>query len=160
MLKFGHLDESTHFHDQQKEEAGPVTIINTFVAPEGKEDEVVAAWTDDAEYMKRSGSLLSVQLYRGIGGSRLFTNSRSGNPPSTSVQRSARRSSPRIWGATLPVPWPTRTCTRSSPSRASATGNDDRYPIPGRRSSRVRRGGDVRSRRPRARADRIRVPLT
>ncbi|MBW8822028.1 MAG: antibiotic biosynthesis monooxygenase, partial [Streptomyces sp.] len=67
MLGFGHLDESTHFHDQQKEKAGPVTIINTFVAPEGKEDEVVAAWTDDAEYMKKSGSLLSVQLYRGIG---------------------------------------------------------------------------------------------
>jgi heme-degrading monooxygenase HmoA len=74
MLKFGQLDESTQFRDQQKEKAGPVTIINTFVAPEGKEDEVVAAWTDDAEYMKKSGSLLSVQLYRGIGGSRLFTN--------------------------------------------------------------------------------------
>ncbi|MEH0638784.1 antibiotic biosynthesis monooxygenase [Streptomyces bottropensis] len=74
MLSFGQLDESAHFHDQQKEEAGPVTIINTFVAPEGNEDEVVAAWKDDAEYMKRSGSLLSVQLYRGIAGSRLFTN--------------------------------------------------------------------------------------
>ncbi|WP_327714552.1 antibiotic biosynthesis monooxygenase [Streptomyces sp. NBC_00490] len=74
MLEFGHLDESTHFKDQQKEKAGPVTIINTFVAPQGKEDEVVTAWTADAEYMKKSGHLLSVQLYRGIGGSRLFTN--------------------------------------------------------------------------------------
>ncbi|MGI5198618.1 antibiotic biosynthesis monooxygenase family protein [Streptomyces sp. CA-288835] len=74
MLKFGNLDESTPFREQQKEKAGPVTIINTFVAPEGEEDEVVAAWADDAEYMKKSGSLLSVQLYRGIGGSRLFTN--------------------------------------------------------------------------------------
>ncbi|MFJ9150945.1 antibiotic biosynthesis monooxygenase family protein [Streptomyces sp. NPDC102270] len=74
MLTFGHLDASTHFRDQQKEETGPVTIINTFVAPEGKEDEVLAAWADDADYMKRSGNLLSVQLYRGIGGSRLFTN--------------------------------------------------------------------------------------
>lgn len=74
MLSFGQLDESTHVHDQQKEEVGPVTIINTFVAPEGKEDEVVAAWKDDAEYMQRSGSLLAVQLYRGIAGSRLFTN--------------------------------------------------------------------------------------
>jgi hypothetical protein len=74
MLTFGHLDASTHFRDQQKEETGPVTIINTFVAPEGMEDEVLAAWADDADYMKKSGSLLSVQLYRGIGGSRLFTN--------------------------------------------------------------------------------------
>ncbi|MFG2456584.1 antibiotic biosynthesis monooxygenase family protein [Streptomyces sp. NPDC048523] len=74
MLTFGHLDASTHFRDQQKEETGPVTIINTFVAPEGKEHEVLAAWADDADYMKKSGNLLSVQLYRGIGGSRLFTN--------------------------------------------------------------------------------------
>ena len=36
MLSFGHLDESTHFHDQQKEKAGPVTIINTFVAPRAR----------------------------------------------------------------------------------------------------------------------------
>ncbi|MFI9169828.1 antibiotic biosynthesis monooxygenase family protein [Streptomyces lincolnensis] len=74
MLAFGQLDESTHHRDQQKEKAGPVTVINTLLAPEGKEDEVVAAWTADAEYMKKSGSLLSVQLYRGIAGSRLFTN--------------------------------------------------------------------------------------
>ena len=74
MLKFGNLDESTHVHDQQKEKVGPVTVINTILAPEGKEDEVLAAWTADAEYLKKSGSLLSVQLYRGIGGSLLFTN--------------------------------------------------------------------------------------
>ncbi|MEV7388089.1 antibiotic biosynthesis monooxygenase family protein [Streptomyces sp. NPDC091215] len=74
MLKFGSLDQSTQFLDQQKERTGPVTIINTFVAPEGKEDEVLAAWTDDAAFMKAAGGLLSAQLYRGIGGSRLFTN--------------------------------------------------------------------------------------
>ncbi len=74
MLHLTDLDESSPFLGQQKEETGPVTIINTFVAPEGKEDEVLAAWTDDAEYMKKSGGLLAVQLYRGIGGSRLFTN--------------------------------------------------------------------------------------
>ncbi|WP_326686134.1 antibiotic biosynthesis monooxygenase [Streptomyces sp. NBC_01795] len=139
MLKFGRIDESTHFHDQQKEKAGPVTVINTFVAPEGKEDEVVAAWTDDAEYMKKSGSLLSVQLYRGIGGSRLFTNVAVWKSPSTSVQRSAHRSSPRTWSATLPAPSPTRTCTRSSPSKASAKGNDDCSPIPACPSPRTRR---------------------
>ena len=74
MLTFGSLDESTQFLDQQEENTGPVTIINTFVAPEGKEDEVLAAWTDDAAYMKKAGGLLSAQLYRGIAGSRLFTN--------------------------------------------------------------------------------------
>jgi heme-degrading monooxygenase HmoA len=74
MLNFGSLDESTQFLDQQEENTGPVTIINTFVAPEGKEDEVLAAWTEDAAYMMKTGALLSVQLYRGIAGSRLFTN--------------------------------------------------------------------------------------
>jgi heme-degrading monooxygenase HmoA len=74
MLKFGNLDEVTNFLDQQKESVGPVTIINTFVAPEGKEDEVLAAWKADADYMAATGALISVQLYRGVGGSRLMTN--------------------------------------------------------------------------------------
>ena len=74
MLNLADLDDSTPFLGQQDWKAGPVTIINTFVAPEGRTDEVLAAWTDDAEYMKRSGGLLSVQLYGGIGGSRIFTN--------------------------------------------------------------------------------------
>jgi heme-degrading monooxygenase HmoA len=74
MLDLRNLDDSTPFRSQHGVETGPVTIINTFVAPEGKEDEVVAAWTEDAQYMTDTGDILAVQLYRGIGGSRLFTN--------------------------------------------------------------------------------------
>jgi heme-degrading monooxygenase HmoA len=74
MLDLRNLDDSTPFRSQHGVDAGPVTIINTFVAPEGKEDEVVAAWKEDARYMTDTGDILSVQLYRGIGGSRLFTN--------------------------------------------------------------------------------------
>jgi heme-degrading monooxygenase HmoA len=74
MLNLKNLDASTPFLSQHNVPTGPVTIVNTFVAPEGKEDEVLAAWTADAQYMKSTGNLLSVQLYRGIGGSRLFTN--------------------------------------------------------------------------------------
>ena len=74
MLELRNLDDSTPFQGQHNVESGPVTIINTFVAPEGKEDEVLAAWTDDAWYMVNTGDILSVQLYRGIGDSRLFTN--------------------------------------------------------------------------------------
>jgi hypothetical protein len=74
MLNLKNLDASTPFLSQHNVPTGPVTIVNTFVAPEGKEDEVLAAWTADAQYMKSTGQLLAVQLYRGIGGSRLFTN--------------------------------------------------------------------------------------
>lgn len=74
MLTLENLDDSTPFVSQHNVETGPVTIINTFVAPEGKTDEVLAAWAADAQYMKDTGNLLAVQLYRGIGGSRLFTN--------------------------------------------------------------------------------------
>jgi Antibiotic biosynthesis monooxygenase len=74
MLSLTDLDESTPFLGQHDENTGPVTIINTFVSPEGKTGEVLAAWTDDAVYMKNTGNLLAVQPYRGIGGSRLFTN--------------------------------------------------------------------------------------
>jgi heme-degrading monooxygenase HmoA len=74
MLTLKNLDDSTPFVSQHNVETGPVTIINTFVAPEGKTDEVLAAWAADAQYMKDTGNLLAVQLYRGIGGSRLFTN--------------------------------------------------------------------------------------
>lgn len=50
MIRIADLDESTPYRDQLNDTSAPVTIINTFVAPEGKIDEVLAAWTLDAEY--------------------------------------------------------------------------------------------------------------
>jgi heme-degrading monooxygenase HmoA len=74
MLNLANLDESTPYLGQLKEVTGPVTIINTFVAPEGKTEEVLAAWELDAAYMKDKPGFISAQLFRGIGGSRVFTN--------------------------------------------------------------------------------------
>lgn len=75
MISLANLDESTPYLGQLKETAdGRVTIINTFVAPEGKIDEVLAAWKEDAAYMTSQPGLVTAQLYRGIGGSRMFTN--------------------------------------------------------------------------------------
>ena len=74
MISLANLDESTPHLGQLKETTAPVTIINTFVAPEGKADEVLAAWKDDSEYMKTKPGFISAQLFRGIGGSRIFTN--------------------------------------------------------------------------------------
>ena len=74
MLNLADLDKSTPYLSQLKETTGPVTIINTFVAPEGKTEEVLAAWAHDSEYMKSKPGFISAQLFRGIGGSRVFTN--------------------------------------------------------------------------------------
>ena len=74
MISLASLDESTPYFAQLKEEAGPVTIINTFVAPAGKNDEVLAAWAADSAYMKSKPGFISAQLFGGIGGSRIFTN--------------------------------------------------------------------------------------
>ena len=74
MINLADLDESTPYLGQLSQTAGPVTIINTFVAPEGKTDEALAAWKDDSEYMKSKPGFISAQLFRGVGGSRVFTN--------------------------------------------------------------------------------------
>jgi heme-degrading monooxygenase HmoA len=74
MINLADLDESTPYLGQLKEAAGTVTIINMFVAPEGKADEALAAWKDDSQYMKSKPGFISAQLFRGIGGSRIFTN--------------------------------------------------------------------------------------
>jgi quinol monooxygenase YgiN len=74
MINLANLDESTPYLGQLKETASPVTIINTFVAPEGKVDEVLDAWKEDAAYMVAQPGLISAQLYRGLASSRMFTN--------------------------------------------------------------------------------------
>ena len=74
MINLADLDESTPYLGQLRQTAGPVTIINTFVAPEGKTEQALAAWKDDAEYMKAKPGCISAQLFRGVGGSRAFTN--------------------------------------------------------------------------------------
>jgi heme-degrading monooxygenase HmoA len=74
MINLAELDASTPYLSQLGDGAEPVTIINTFVAPEGKIDEVLAAWESDAVYMKEKPGFISAQLFRGVGSSRVFTN--------------------------------------------------------------------------------------
>jgi heme-degrading monooxygenase HmoA len=74
MIDLADIDKSTPFPSQLQAETGPVTLVNTFVAPEGKVDEVLAAWTLDAVYFKSRPGFISTQLLRGTGGSRVLTN--------------------------------------------------------------------------------------
>lgn len=76
MIELKPLDASSTFPAQLQgpDDGRPVTLINTFLAPEGKIEEVIDAWRQDAALMKISPGHISAQLYRGIGDSRILTN--------------------------------------------------------------------------------------
>ena len=74
MLRRIEMDEQVRLADQLVGEVGPVILINTFrVAPEDV-DQLVAAWTADAAYLKTKPGFISTQLHRGIAGSCVFLN--------------------------------------------------------------------------------------
>lgn len=74
MITLQELDSSTPLHAQLQEKTGPVVVVNTFIAPEGEVDAVLAAWELDAKYMKSQPGFVSAQLHRGIGSSRALVN--------------------------------------------------------------------------------------
>ncbi|MCT7658000.1 antibiotic biosynthesis monooxygenase family protein [Mycobacterium deserti] len=74
MVEIINVDSDTDFFAQLDDDGGPVTLVNTFVVPEGKYDQMVEAWRLDSEVMKAAKGFISAQLYRGIHGSRVVTN--------------------------------------------------------------------------------------
>lgn len=70
-------------------------LVNVFtVAPEDA-DGLVAAWTEDAAYLKGRPGFISTQLHRGIAGSSVFLNYAVWDRRRTSSARSPTRSSRR-----------------------------------------------------------------
>jgi len=74
MLKFAEMDGHIGLREQMNLETGPVVLINTFTVKPEEADHLLAAWTADAEVMKRQPGFVSTQLHRGIGGSGVFLN--------------------------------------------------------------------------------------
>jgi heme-degrading monooxygenase HmoA len=74
MVKFIEMDRTVTLADQLKDEGGAVVLVNTFVVPPEDADRLLAAWTADAEIMKRQSGFISAQLHRGIAGSGAFLN--------------------------------------------------------------------------------------
>lgn len=75
MIAFSELDPHAQFMDQLRDDdPSPVTLINTFIAPEGKVDEVIAVWETDSAIMKAAPGFISAQLYRGTRSSRVMVN--------------------------------------------------------------------------------------
>ncbi|CAA9539439.1 MAG: FIG00454697: hypothetical protein [uncultured Thermomicrobiales bacterium] len=73
-VKLAEMDPQVTFAEQLQQETGPVVLINTFtVAPEDA-DRLLAAWAEDAAFMKRQPGFISTQLHRGIAGSTTLVN--------------------------------------------------------------------------------------
>jgi len=53
---------------------GPVVLVNKFTVALGDRDALIAAWADDAAFMKRQPGFLWTQLHRAIGDSGVFLN--------------------------------------------------------------------------------------
>ena len=68
------MDEHVTYRQQLQEDDGPVVLINQFtVAPEDAAP-FIAAWTDDAAFMKQQPGFISTQLHRGTAGSTTYVN--------------------------------------------------------------------------------------
>ena len=45
---------------------GGVTLINSFVVPEGRDEEFVAMWTETSHYFRRQPGFVSLRLHRAL----------------------------------------------------------------------------------------------
>ncbi len=68
------LDENFPIERQLAIDATPVVLINLFMIDPADEAGLLAAWTDDAAFMKRQPGFISTQLHRAIGDSPTYLN--------------------------------------------------------------------------------------
>jgi heme-degrading monooxygenase HmoA len=75
MFELKEIDPSCTFFSQLDAAGeGPVTVINTLVAPKGGVQGVVDNWRENVGSMQAMPGFVSAQLYRGIGDSEVMTN--------------------------------------------------------------------------------------
>ncbi|WP_298957614.1 antibiotic biosynthesis monooxygenase family protein [uncultured Methylobacterium sp.] len=74
MPTFVEMDRTVTLAEQLSDDGGPVVLVNTFVVPPAEAERLLAAWTADAEIMRRQPGFVSTQLHRGIAGSGVFLN--------------------------------------------------------------------------------------
>ena len=68
------MDERVPFLTQLDSDTGPVTLINRFNVAEAGVPRLVAAWAEDAAWMRDQPGYIRTQLHRGIAGSTTFVN--------------------------------------------------------------------------------------
>jgi heme-degrading monooxygenase HmoA len=75
MAKFVEMDERVKFKDQIEEKIdGSVILINKFNVAQGKVEQFLKDWGEDATNFKQQPGFISTQLHKGIGKSSVFIN--------------------------------------------------------------------------------------
>ena len=75
MAKFVEMDDRVKFKDQIEEKImGSVILINKFNVAQGKVEQFLKDWGDDATNFKQQPGFISTQLLKGIGKSSVFIN--------------------------------------------------------------------------------------
>jgi quinol monooxygenase YgiN len=75
MAKFVEMDDKVKFKDQIEEKImGSVILINKFNVGQGKVEQFLKDWGEDATNFKQQPGFISAQLHKGIGKSSVFIN--------------------------------------------------------------------------------------
>ena len=75
MTKFVEMDDRVKFKDQIEEKImGSVILINKFNVAQGKVEQFLKDWGEDATNFKQQPGFISAQLHKGIGKSSVFIN--------------------------------------------------------------------------------------
>jgi heme-degrading monooxygenase HmoA len=75
MAKFVEMDDRVKFKDQIEEKVmGSVILINKFNVAQGKVEQFLKDWGEDATNFKQQPGFISTQLHKGIGKSSVFIN--------------------------------------------------------------------------------------
>jgi heme-degrading monooxygenase HmoA len=72
MVEVTELDEKITFKTQLEEDVGAVILINKFTMNSEDVDQFLKTWASAAEIAKKLPGVISLQLHRGIAGSRVF----------------------------------------------------------------------------------------
>jgi heme-degrading monooxygenase HmoA len=73
MIKIVEMDEKVKLSDQMEEKnVGAVILINKFTLNPEDVDQFLKTWASAAEIAKKLPGVISLQLHRGIAGSRVF----------------------------------------------------------------------------------------
>ena len=68
------MDPAFPIQQQLAVEAAPVVLVNLFLLAAADEQQFLAAWTDDAHFMKAQPGFVSTQLHRALGDSPAYLN--------------------------------------------------------------------------------------
>lgn len=74
MVNFKPLDPDCPIDQQLGVHAAPVVLVNLFSVDVDDQDALVAAWKDDALWMKKQPGYISTQLHKAIGESCMYLN--------------------------------------------------------------------------------------